>query len=192
MTLKSDVVTFLRTNSNLHKINFHFLTYYVYPKGYFTDVADMIDKGRITVGVSAVLSGIANYYMDIDELNVKPSFTITNWKHQAYLVHECTHALLDYQHLGSGSAHEHEAVAYLAEALFLEAGGYSSLGGTAIRTESHRIAKLLISGTYTVSPTDASSLVAFVAAEPLYAPKPPYESNGYDRSLKDSLLRAIP
>lgn len=192
MSLKSDIVTFLRTNPNLHKINFNFLTYYIYPKGYFTDVADRIDKGRISVGTSSVLRGIANYYMNFDELNVNPSFTITNWKHQAILTHECTHALLDYQHLGSGSAHEHEAVGYLAEALFLEAGGYSSLGGTPIRTESHRIAKLLLSGIYAVLPADASSLVALVAAEPIYVGRPPYESDGYDRSIKDSLIRFIP
>src|SRR5690348_1931286 len=97
MSLKADVVNFLRTNSELKKVNFQFLGYKVYPKGYAVDVADMIDKDFITFKTAYFWPVGASYMMDSDRLIVKNSFNITNDDDLSYLVHESTHALLDYQ-----------------------------------------------------------------------------------------------
>jgi hypothetical protein len=179
MRLKSDVVNFLRTNSEISKINFRFMTYKVYPTGFSKDVADMIDKDIIKVDSHRLWSTAASYFMDNDKLIVKHSFNIANNSDLAILVHECTHALLDYQNLGYGSQFEHEAVAYLAEAVWLEANNLPSLGGTAIRAVCHRIAaSLLASNDYDVTASDTSDLLNAVKAEAHYVKKPAYVSDG--------------
>jgi hypothetical protein len=179
MPLKVDIVNFLRTNSELKKVNFGFSAYKVYPTGYTVDVANLIDKEFITAKTAYFWPVAASYMMDSDKLIVKNSFNITNDDDLSYLVHECTHALMDYQKMGLGSPFDHEAVAYLAEAMWREAGGLGSLGGTSIRTVSHRIAKsLLATGSYTVGPADVSDLIKAVKAEPHYAKLSDYESDG--------------
>lgn len=71
---------------------------------------------------------------------------------------------------------EHEAVAYLAEALWREAKGLPSLAGGAavIRTECHRIAATILKGTYVVQPADITALLNAVKSVPHYAKKTDY------------------
>jgi len=196
MTLKSDIVNFLRTNPNIGRLNFEFKTslrsYKVYPSAYSKDVADAINTDAIIIrskGAPSAGAG-AGYDLNYDSLELSPSFSISNWRDQAFLVHECTHAHLDIQGLGSHSGHENEAVAYLAEALFLEAAGNSPLGSETIRTVSHGIAKGVIAKrTYGVAATDTASLVAEVAKNPHYSSKVIYRANGFNRSWVHNLLR---
>ncbi|MEP7361865.1 MAG: hypothetical protein ABI972_01300 [Acidobacteriota bacterium] len=127
---------------------------------------------------------------------MSPTFDITSWYDQAFLVHECTHAHLDIQNIGKHSGHENEAVGYLAEAMWLEVSGHSSLGGstaptTTLRATAHMIAKkLLATKAYAVDPIDAAVLVAAVATHPHYAPKFTYLSNGFSRGPIDNFLRS--
>jgi hypothetical protein len=191
--LKTDIVTFLKTNAAVNKLNFALTPdLRVWPDGYKTAVASAISKEDIKVhpvGGSAPAAG-ATYYPDFDSLDVSPSFSTASWRDQAFLVHECTHAYLDVLDLGSISNHENEALAYLAEAVFLEASGKPPLSTDTIRLVSHRIAKGILAGTYWVSSADAADLVKEVKTNPLYKSKVFYQSDGFNRrSVLKSLFR---
>jgi hypothetical protein len=191
MAIKDDIVTFLRGDASIKRINFAFGTFKVYPSAYHKDVADAIDSGEIKVrtrGASSAASG-ASYDMNYDSLELSPTFSATAPRDQGFLVHECTHAHLDIQEIGMHSAHENEAVAYLAEAIFLEALGRPPLGSETIRVVSHGIARLVLGGTYSVSSADAAALTAEVAKHPHYATTVSYNSNGFKRSLVHRILR---
>jgi len=196
MALKADILSFLRTNPNVGRLNFEFKTplrsYKVYPSAYAKDVADAIDKEDIiirTKGAPSAGAG-AGYDLNYDSFELSPTFSIGNWRDQAFLVHECTHAHLDIQSMGNHSGHENEAVAYLAEALFLEFAGNPPLGTEAIRVVAHSIAKGVVGkGSYTVPATDTGPLVAEVAKHPNYSSKVIYNANGFKRSMIHNLLR---
>ncbi len=169
------------------------MSYKVYPTAYQKDVADAFKSGAIkikTTGPSSAAAG-ASYDGTYDSLEVAPTFTLSSPRDRAFLIHECTHAHLDIQNFGPSSRFEQEAVAYLAEAMFLEASGDPPLGPEAIRVLSHRIARsLLSSGAYAVSSADATALVAEVAKHPHYKSKTYFiNSNGFRRDLLHNLLR---
>src|SRR6266850_7997865 len=135
MSIKTDLVAFLRGNPHLNRINFAFDTFKVYPTAYKIDVADAIASEEIKIrkkGGSSLAAG-ASYDMNFDSLELSPTFSILAARDQAFLVHECTHAHLDIQNIGTHSGHQDEAVAYLAEAIFLEAAGQPPLGSETIR-----------------------------------------------------------
>jgi hypothetical protein len=191
MAVVADIVTFLRGNTFINRINFEFGTFRVYPSAYQRDVADAVNSGAIKVrtkGSGSAAAG-ASYDMAYDSFELSPSFSVTNTRDQGFLVHESTHAHLDIQNLGSHSASENEAVGYLAEATFLEAAGAPPLGTEAIRVEAHRIAKTLLAGVYKVPAADVTSLTAEVAKDPHYASTVTYNSNGFNRDLIHRILR---
>ena len=155
-------------------------------------MADAIDSGDIKLGKGVASGAAATYYFDLDRLELSPTFTLSKSDDRGYLVHECTHAHLDIQNLGKLSGYENEAVAYLVEAVYLEALGSPPISSIAIRIVSHRVAKTILSGTYTVPAKDADELVKKVAADPHYSSPVLYESNGFKRSLFRGLLRDLP
>jgi hypothetical protein len=186
-----NISNFLKKNVFIDSINFSFKRYKVYPSAYKKDVSKAISSGDVRIGTGVTKGAGANYYNEFDRLELSPSFSIANWDDQAFLIHECTHIHLDIQDFGKHSGHENEAVAYLAEAVFLEASGNPALSGHAIRKVSHHIAKKILSGTYSVPIKDANDLVKEVAAEPNYSSKSVYISNGFNRSLFCSILRSL-
>ena len=191
MSTKTDIVNFLRTNPFIARLNFGFLSYKVYPTAYQKDVADAISSGEIKLGNGLSPGASATYYSNFDRLELSPSFTIGTSRDQGFLIHECTHAHLDIQRLGSHSGHENEAVGYLAEAVFLEAQGAAPLGSEAIRVVSRRIAKSIMSGTYLVPATDTAALVGEVITNPHYSSKALYISDGFNRSRFNQILRNL-
>ncbi|MDH6592780.1 hypothetical protein M2165_002669 [Variovorax sp. TBS-050B] len=183
MTLKSDIVSFLKRDLNVARLNFAVRSLRVYPSAYQIDVADAIASGAFKLG-NAVSSGAgASYNMDTDIINLRDGFSISNASDQAFLVHECTHAHLDIQTTGKHSGHENEAAAYLAEAMYLEAAGQPQIGGQAVRNIAHPIARKLLAGRYAVEEADILALTAAVAAVDIYAKEPIYTSNGFKRSM---------
>jgi hypothetical protein len=80
-------------------------------------------------------------------------------------------------------------VAYLAEAVFLEAAGQPPLGSEAIRMVSHRIAKTVLTGIYQVPAVDTAALTSEVAKNPHYMTTVKYDSNGFNRNLLHRILR---
>ena len=188
MTLKSDIVNFLKRDTTIPRLNFAFKSFKVYPSAYQNDVADAIDSEAIKLA-GAVKSGAgASYYMGFDTLDLRPGFSISNSSDQAYLVHECTHAHLDMQNTGVHSSHEDEAAAYIAEAMYLEALGKPPLGPQPIRTIAQGIAKGLLAGGYAVGGADVVILTAVIAAHPIYK-EPTYDSNGFRRNFLKNWIR---
>ena len=93
------------------------------------------------------------------------------------------------RNLGAHSAHLDEAVAYLAEAVFVEASGHQPLGPEAIRVVAHEIARRVLAGTYYVPAADSTRLVRAVAADRLYTGTTVYRSNRFNRSFIERVLR---
>ena len=202
MVSKAQIVTFLRTNPYINKVNFDFRGFYVYPSAYQVDVADAIDSGEIEICASTALGGAgAEYDFAHDSLNVDPATfdPVKNLRDQAYLVHEATHAHQDIKHLGSRPGDEIEAIAYLAEAVFLAAQGAAPMVGSGpvpgsvplCRAESHRVAGALLSGTYTVPAAEVTALLKAVNGTPGAVPLKIYISNGFDRDLTHRLTRHL-
>lgn len=183
MTLKSDVVSFLKRDLNVARLNFALRTFRVYPTAYQIDVADAIASGALKLGDMVSDGAGASYNMDTDIINLRPGFSISDPSDQAFLVHECTHAHLDIQSSGKHSGHEDEAASYIAEAMFLEAAGQKQIGSQPVRNIAHPIARKLLAGRYAVEEADILALTAAVAAVETYAKKPVYRSNGFNRSM---------
>lgn len=191
MATKHDIAKFLTSNAFINRINFAFGKFKVYPSAYQKDVASVIASGEIKIRTSGASSSAAgaSYDMKYDSLELSPTFSMASIRDQAFLVHECTHAHLDIQNTGAHSGHEDEAVAYLAEAIFLEAAGQPPLGSETIRIVSHRIAKAVLSGLYLIPSADSADLTSEVAAHSHYASKVKYESNAFNRGFFQRMLR---
>jgi len=191
MALKDDVAKFLRTNPCINRINFSLGGLKVYPSAYQKDVADAVASGEILVrtkGPSGPGAG-ASYDRNYDSFELVPGFSISDPRHQAFLVHESTHAHFDIQTLGSHSGWDEEAASYLAEAIFQECAGTPPLGAEPIRLASRVVAKSVLAGTYWVPAVDAKDLAAKVAMEPLYKSAAIYVSNGFKRDVIHRMLR---
>jgi hypothetical protein len=191
MAVKDDIAVFLRTNGHIKRINFAFGAFKVYPSAYQKNVADAIASEEIkvkTTGASSAAAG-ATYDMNFDSLELSRAFSIASPSDQGFVVHECTHAHFDIQNSGVHSAHEDEAAAYLAEAVFLEAAGQPPISSAKIRVISHRLAKCVLGGIYWIPASDAAALTAEVAKHPHYATRAKYNSGGFNRSLIQKILR---
>ena len=192
MTLKHDIMVFLLTNPNVQKLNFQFLRYKISSKEYSDALYSALQTDEIiirTKGATGPAAG-ASYDHSYDSFELKPNFSISNWRDQGFFIHESTHAVLDMKNIGPHSGHEDEAVAYLAEAIFLESAKKSPLGDQSIRLISQSIAKgLLASHQKKVSDADAKKLVREVAKHPMYQSSTLYNSNRFNRSLIHRILR---
>ena len=178
MPTAGDVATFLASEPQIAKINFKFDGFPVYPSAYATDLAGLLSSRRITVLITALPAGVgARWENQGDTLKLRPGFDITNRDDQSLLVHEMTHAHVDY-HLGGNrffaawqSVELSEAIGYLGEAVYRESLSLAPLDGLALRAEAQRIAKAVLAGTYEVPAPDVAALKREVGANPHYAAK---------------------
>lgn len=190
MVTKSDIVFFLRSHPAIAKINFSFSSFKVYPSAYRMDVADSIDSGKVDLRIKPLPPLVAaSYDVLYDQLTIASTFTFASIADQALLVHESTHIYLDILKIGWHSRYTNEAVAYLAEAVFLEAGGHAPRAPKSISAISHTIARSVLSGTYSVTPADVVLLSDAISTHPHYSTFPRYVSNAFDRDLLHNLLR---
>jgi hypothetical protein len=147
MVTKSDIVFFLRSHPAIAKINFSFSSFKVYPSAYRMDVADSIDSGKVDLRIKPLPPLVAaSYDVLYDQLTISSTFTFASIADQALLVHESTHIYLDILKIGWHSRYTNEAVAYLAEAVFLEAGGHAPRAPKSISAISHTIARSICPG----------------------------------------------
>src|SRR5262249_44605772 len=124
-TTRLKIIKFLITNEQIKKINFAFSSndrYRVYPSAYSKDVANALISGAIKVKTQQSLQqgAVASYDQRLDRMDFGPGFDLGDYHSQGDLVHECTHAHLDIQGIGLHPCEQDEAVAYVAEAVFLE------------------------------------------------------------------------
>jgi hypothetical protein len=181
MSDAADFSNFLKSDPAIGAINFQFSTYKVYPGGYRTDIADLVANGKIKINRRFSDIGMADtgasYMPDSDHFSISHGFDIAKDVPKLLFVHEATHALLDWQKVGTIPTTDSEAVAYLAEAIFVHTKGWKALGGVGgtppprLRVEAYRVAGVVVGGAYTVPPGDAAALIAAVRATPLYADK---------------------
>ncbi len=180
---KADFVKFLTTDPDIAKINFKFLSYTVYPTGYSGDIANCINAGHI--GITRRFSDLGyddtggSYIPGDNKYSLSRSFDLTKVFYQIILVHESTHALQDYQRLGSVSRAEAEAVAYVAEAVYVQAKGYSPIKDPKthlpdpIRAAADTVATAILGGSYLVPPHLAAVVTSAVKTSPHYGSLPP-------------------
>lgn len=177
MALKDDIVKFLKTDTAINKINFKFDTFLVYPQAYAVDVAGLVRDGRIGVKPTAAQNegAGASYYVDYNQFWLKPTFKISDADDCSFLVHEATHAHMDYKKVGMVKVEWSEAIAYIAEAFYREARGLKPLSTDFIRLKAHSLAKgMLASRRYEVAPNDVQSMLMSAKNEPHYMKKPPF------------------
>jgi hypothetical protein len=178
MVSAGDIATFLASEPMIAKINFKFDGFMVYPSAYSTDLSGLLAARRISVVVMALPAGVgARWENQGDTLKLRTGFDIRDLDDQTYLVHEMTHAHVDYHRGGNSyfsawqSVELGEAIGYLAEAMFREAKGLAPLDTTPLRTEAQRIAKGLLAGGYEVGKPDVDALQKAVGATTHYAKK---------------------
>lgn len=165
--------------------------YNIRPSDY-TLVANAIRDGDIIVrteGVRGHDAGAA-YDFHYDSLELPSGFTLTSSRNKAFIVHECTHAILDIRNFGRFSNYENEAVAYLAEAIFLVASSQPVLGSSNIRSISRRIAEDFVrSLSRTIPSRDFLQLVTAISRHPHYESSTNIRSNRFNRSLIHEIFR---
>ena len=193
--LKHNILVFLCTNKNIAKLDFIFRFNRIKPVDYSQRLYRAIQRDDIiirTKGAAGPQAG-ASYDVGYDSFELKPNFSITNWRDQGFFIHESTHAVIDLKKIGKHSAFQDEAVAYFAEALFLEALGMSPLSSHHIRKISHEIAKDFLKGkTAAVPLKKIKELEKEVKKVPMYRNgRREYNSNGFDRPWYKTLLRYL-
>ena len=129
--LASQIYLFLTTNKTIDRINFAFKgeerIYKVYPSAYKIDVAnfirdEVIEVKRDNISSQNYMESDAEYKSggwSHDTLVFIPTFNITTPINQGIVIHECTHAHIDIQNIGSHSRFEDEATSWLAQAVYL-------------------------------------------------------------------------
>jgi len=162
MAIKDDIVNFLKTDTAIGKVNFKFGKYLIYPKGYSGDVARLVSQGNIGIKVTTAMNpgAGASYYMGYNEFWVPPSFKISDDKDCSLLVHEATHALMDYQRLG------------MMTVGVSEARSLKPISQDFVRVKAHSLAKrMLASGRYEVEPGIVNQMTESAGEEPHYKAK---------------------
>ena len=184
MSDESDFIALLTTDPDVRKINFKFLTYKIYPEGYFRDVASCIKSGSIKINRRFSDLGFGDtggsYFPANDKYSISKAFDLTKMSNKILLMHESTHALQDYQRLGKIKRAEGEAVAYVAEAIYGQAKGLAPLSDPAtglphpIRVAADKAAKAVLGGKYEVDKALAAAVTVEVARSSHYGSLPPF------------------
>jgi hypothetical protein len=197
MPISDDIRIFLVNNRCVQAINFFASgptrSYSIQPLDY-RHVADAIRDGHIQVRTKTTIpaGASAQYDFVFDAIELLPNFSlyapVTN---TAYIVHECTHAILDMKTIGDFSNWENEAVAFLAEAIYLEACQQPPLSSDSMRQVSQRIAQGVLGGSRTVSRSEFSNLISAVRSHPLYAAPRTITSNSFNRSPLVGAIRYL-
>ncbi len=132
------------TSPNINKLNFKYGPMRVYPLGYQRDIAGCIRNGRITINFDPNYRYAASYEPDAPRgqkhaLTVGPDYVENrsgiiqlkslsvheNALFRGTIIHECTHALQDWQRIHLSPAMS-EGVAYVAGAIAKRLWGYNN------------------------------------------------------------------
>lgn len=192
--IKAQALIFLTTNPLLEKINFAWKgrdRFKVYPSAYRKDVADALKSRDLIIRTQQTIPGGASgaYNDRMDTLDFSHGFDLADYHSQATFVHECTHAHLDMQTFGLHSLEDEEAVAHIAEAVFLKAQQRKPRNPSSpVWLASQPIAKRVLAGTYWLENSDVGALLQELHKEPAYRGKM-VVSNGFKRSLGDRVYR---
>ena len=184
---KESVVKFFKRSPDIANLHFTFLSFIVFPNDYRIVVADAFDSGQITIDDNANLPhGLAQYDPDKNLLRVRSSFDINGLngpQSRGNLVHEATHAHLDFLKLGTVSAYESEALAFVAEQVFMNTIGFDIKENSDPAYNIRKLARAIADNIAdknirSVPSASAADLVAEIARTPFYKNRLPYTSNG--------------
>lgn len=173
MTTGADLARFLSTDMGIDVITFTFDGFSVVPDDYKTVIADLLTTGRIGVSVGASLApGTgAQYLPDKNVVLLPVGFSLTSSNDISLLVHEMTHAILDYRNVGWVSQNYGEAIAYIAEALFRSRYKLSIMSNRDLRRSAESVAGRILAGTPVVDAADCRMMRDAVAEDPHYKAK---------------------
>ena len=207
MNRRDHVIQFLKTHRSIDAVNFKFRRYKIWPDGYRKNVASALASGDIKIGSAVNDKAAATYRQDQDRLEISLTTNFASTEALGLILHECTHAIIDMSAIGIHSGYEDEAVAYIAEALFLARTEGQDRGtphdpvplsanspdGEGIRKEARRIAeKALRNNTYCFDVKDGANLVLLISEHPHYIERSKrYPSNRFHRNLFYNFLRNI-
>jgi hypothetical protein len=130
MITAADLSGFLRSNPGINRLNFAITMpsgrqFLVYPQGFAT-IGQEFAVGNIAIVHTSLPPGLcaafATSAFSGPELRVSPSISLGSIVDQMTLVHECTHALFNYQGIaGSIVNYEDEKICHFIEVVFLAA-----------------------------------------------------------------------
>lgn len=198
MNARDQVVHFLKTHPSINAVNFKLGAYKIWPDGYRRHVAGALVSGEIRMGTAVNKDAAASYGMDQDRLELAPTANLSSLRDQGLVVHECTHAIIDMCAIGEHSAFEDEAVAYIAQAIFLtrclgDADSTPDIPvplsdndekGIGIYREAKRIAaKAMRSRAYCIEKKEAANLIQMIGSQSIYRKYPRYPSNRFRRNF---------
>jgi hypothetical protein len=179
---RNQILNFLKSNPYIKKINFSFQGYKLYPSCYQIDIKNAIENEDIEITAKKLKGRVmAKYWDDIwillcdDELVVSDKLNMSSVSDQSYIIHECTHAHLDYRNLGQMQRDLNEAICYTAQHTWLAAfdkanpGHKVALPQGRIHAAARNIANQVIVGKYNVDPRLAQALRHEIRSDPDYA-----------------------
>jgi len=187
------LMRFFKEDMNLRRINFRLKNYainggdgntgYVRLDRLIHDNAIRVNRRFSDAGFGDA-TGAASYVMATDTFSLSTRFNPTTGFGKAILAHEGAHALIDMQKLGSIDRGTSEAIAYTAEAIWLQLNGYDHIkdkGGVPnpVRVKAFDIADTLISARSSLVPdNDAEALVNLIIKNKQYDDPSPHISDG--------------
>lgn len=178
MTTGGDIATWISGDPGIKSINFKFEGFPVWPEAYSKDLAKLLIDGRIHIVMDDALTAEvgAQYYPQSDSLHLPVGFSFANSQQASLLVHELTHAHLDYHQGGAivinwFSQDFGEAVAYIAEALYREHYGIAPMSKHSVRQSAQSIAGRIRAGAYEVDGVDCALMRREVATDGYYGKK---------------------
>lgn len=114
----SAIEKLLKDQTATHLVNFALGPIRVTP-ALLADVGTAVAAGKIKVMIDPTISHNAIYNAKSNQLQLKSNFSAPGLLERALVVHEATHAINDMRKLGLTPNIDDEAVAYIAQALYL-------------------------------------------------------------------------
>ena len=174
MALKDDIVTLLRQDPVVSMINFQFKANPI-RGSMFRAIGDRIASGKIRI-LKRYMDEEGEYDDRKNTMTFNPGFTLLNkLGNKATVIHECVHAIFDFQGLGRHDFAANEASAYIAESVFLMY--HNSFAGTNFPTQNKIAARIAIDGDYYINDSDAVDLMKEIRMNASYIGREKYGSN---------------
>lgn len=184
MALKDDIASFLRNEYAVSMINFKLRSTDISSNMYKV-LAYHLDVGRLKIKTAEQKKGVGANYVGkgTNTIFVPPHFSVANsLDNQMMLIHECTHAIIDYKAIGKHDFAENEASAYVAAAVFAMYKNLATVvpGQTFGLSMTETIAqKVVLNGQHQIDESDAIDLMIELRTTNLYRKSKDYDSKGY-------------
>ncbi|CAG5074237.1 hypothetical protein DYBT9623_04999 [Dyadobacter sp. CECT 9623] len=168
--LKDEMVSFLRQDPVVSLINFELRGNPIRSDMYLA-IADRIASGVIKLQMKTV-KGRGGSYLH-NQITLPVGFKLNNYANKSIVIHECTHAIIDYHGIGRHDFAEEEACAYTAAGVYWMYYNQFTLN---FKYQTKIAASITIDGVYRVDNQDASSLMTEIRQSDSYKGYSEYDS----------------